>query len=100
MKQPLFDMEFFIIGETERTQNEIEHKIKQMGGRLADKVHANLAAVISNGNEINQVETVMEVAKRYGIHVVPEKFVDDVKDSDPVQLIITMDLSNWGQDVC
>lgn len=100
VKQPLFDMEFFILGETIKSQEDIEQKIQKMGGKLAKTIHENLAAVISNADEIKQMGTVMDVVKKYGIHVVPEEFIEEVKDNDPVALITMMDLSNWGMDVC
>lgn len=93
-------MEFVIIGETIKSKDEIENKIKQMGGKLIEHVHANVAAVISNPEEVTKMGQVMRDAKANGIHVVPETFIDDVKNIDPLELMVLCNLSDWGQDVC
>lgn len=99
VKQPLFGMEFMIVGETTKSKGEIEQKIKQMGGKLVEKIHENVAAIISNPEEVTKMGAIMEVAKTHGIHVVPETFIDDIKNIDPFELMTMCDLSNWGQDV-
>lgn len=93
-------MELMTVGETTKPKDEIEHKIKQMGGKLVDDVHSNVAAIISNLEEVTKMGVVMEDAKAYGIHVVPESFIDDIKSVDPFELMTMCDLGNWGQDVC
>lgn len=100
VKQPLFGMEFVIVGETLKSKDEIQNKIKQMGGKLIEAVHANVAAIISNANEVTKMEQAMRDAKSNGIHVVPETFIDDVKNIDPLELMVMCDLSDWGRDVC
>lgn len=92
-------MEFVIVGETVRPKDEIENKIKQMGGKLIENMHENVAAIISNPEEVSTMGPAMEEAKTKGIHVIPETFIDNVKHIDPIKLIVTMDLSNWGQNV-
>lgn len=99
VKQPLFDMEFMIVGETSRPKSEIENRIKQMGGKLCMQFHQTLSAIISNAEEITKMEPIMKDAKTYGIHIVPETFIDEVKNSDPLQLITKLDLSGWGKNV-
>lgn len=93
-------MELLIVGETTKSKNEIERKIKQMGGTVGEKIHENIAAIISNPEEVTKMGAVMEVAKTHGIHVVPEVFVDNIKNMDPVELMTMYDLGNWGHDVC
>ena len=99
MKQPLFDMEFMIVGETSKPKVEIENKIKQMGGKLCMEFHGSLTAIISNAAEVTKMGLTMTDAKTHGIHVVPETFVDEVKHSDPLQSIAKFDLGGWGENV-
>lgn len=93
-------MELMIVGETEKAKSEIERKINQMGGTIVEKIHENVAAIISNSGEVTKMEPIMEVAKAYGIHIVPEAFVDNIKNFDLMELMAMCDLGNWGQDVC
>lgn len=93
-------MEFMIVGETSKSKEQIENKIKQMGGNIAKEVHENLAAIISNPGEVVKMGPIMKNAQNYGIHVVPETFIDEVKKADPLQLFVMFDLGGWGQDVC
>ncbi|XP_055294999.1 poly [ADP-ribose] polymerase-like isoform X2 [Sitodiplosis mosellana] len=95
VKQPLFGMEFMIVS---KSKGEIENKIKHMGGNLVEEIHENLAAIISNPAEVSKMGPIMENAKTYGIHVVSGAFIDAIKNTDPLQLIVMYDLSGWGQD--
>lgn len=97
--QPLFNMEFFVFGETIQTHDEIEEKIKKMGGKLSDKIHSKLAAVISNVDELQKMGKEMIDAQAFGIQVISEQILDDVKMSDPIALITQNDLSKWGKNV-
>lgn len=100
MKQPLFGMELMIIGDTSTPKDELEHKIKQMGGMVVEKIHENIAVIISNPEEVTQMGPIMEMAKMHGIHVVPETFVVNTKNGDPFELMAMYDLSGWGRNVC
>lgn len=99
-KQPLFDMEFYLFGETRMPREEVEYKIRAMGGKIASKVHTHLAAVISNAKEVKEHNEVIKEAFMHRIQVIPDDFLDEVMDNDPVLLIVKKDLSNWGKDVC
>lgn len=92
-------MKFFIIGETKRPREEIEKKIRLMGGNVATEIEEDIAAVISNTEEIQQMSKDMEMAKTYHIRVVPEDFIDDIIDNSIDSLINQKDLSDWGQKV-
>lgn len=93
-------MDFMIVGDTVRPKDEIQNKIEQMGGKLLENMHGNVAAIISNVEEVSKLGPVMEEAKTNGIHVVPETFIDDVKNISPIELMVMCDLSGWGQNVC
>lgn len=55
-------MEFLIVDETKKRHEYIKEKIKQMGGKLAEEVHQNLAAIIWNADEVNKMGSAMQVA--------------------------------------
>lgn len=99
VKQPLFGMQFLIIGATKKSQADIIHKIRLMGGKMATKIHRELAAVISNSDEVNRAESDIKDAFLRRIQVVSEDFLDKVMDNDPIDVIVKSDLSKWGRDV-
>lgn len=92
-------MEFLIIGETKQLKNDIEHKIRLMGGKVVKIMHKDIAAVISNAAELQRIEGDIKSAAQLGIHVVSEEFLDDVIDNDPTKVIEENELSNWGRNV-
>lgn len=101
MKQPLFDMEMCIIGETKTPKKDIEKKIKAMGGKIVSQIHDGLAAVISTAKDVNRAydDDIRDAFMR-GIQVVPEEILDEViVCDDPIQLIIAQDMSKRGKDV-
>lgn len=92
-------MEFVIIGKTEKPKDEIKKIIQKMGGKLgSSKIHDKVAAIISNESEIERMGSRMSEAKELGIQVVPESFLDDVKDGNAVSFIISQSLCDWGTD--
>lgn len=98
-EQPLFDMEFVIIGETRMAREDIEYKIREMGGKIVSTVHENLTAVISNASEVNGCTEMIKKAFMHRIQVISDDFLDEVMDNDPIELIARKDLSEWGKDV-
>lgn len=92
-------MEFVIVGKMEKSKDELKKTIQRMGGKLGTTIHANVAAIISNQKEIKRFGARMEDAKKYGIQVVPEDFLDDVKNGGAVSFIISKSLCDWGTDV-
>lgn len=98
-KQPLFGMEFFIIGENKKPQIDIANQIQVLGGKIASRIHSRIAAIISNVNEVEKVGGPMTNAQLHGIQVVPEEFLDEVPNGDPCELIAEKNISKWGRDV-
>ena len=98
-KQPLFGMDFCIVGETNMPREDIENKIEAMGGKITTKVHAELAAVISNAEEMKNFSEMIKEAFMHRIQVVPDSFLNDVMNNDPIEVIVKNDLSEWGKDV-
>lgn len=98
-KQPLFGMDFMIIGEMKQSISEIEDKIRKMGGKIVAKFHTGIAAVISNEHEVNEATGNIRDAFIHRIQVIPERFLDDVMDNDPIEVIAKSDMGKWGKDV-
>lgn len=98
-KPPLYNMEFVIVGKTEKSKDEIKKIIQKMGGKLGTKIHEKVAAIISTEAEVNRLGYRMNEAKDLGIQVIPESFLEDVKSGNPVSFIISQSLCDWGTDV-
>lgn len=99
-KQPLFNMEFFIIGATNMPRNEIEYKIKAMGGQMASRIHSYLTAVISNAEEVENSTGLMRDTFIHRVQVVPDSFLDEVMDNDPIEVIVQRNLNKkWSKHV-
>lgn len=98
-KPPLYNMEFVIVGKTEKSKDDIKKIIQKMGGKLGTKIHDKVAAIISNEAEVELMSHRMQEAKEFGIQIVPEHFLDDVKAGNAVSFIISESLCDWGTDV-
>lgn len=92
-------MEFVIIGHTERTKDDIKKLIQRMGGKLGTKIHEKVAAIISTEDEVKRLGSRMREAKDFGIQVIPEDFLDDVKNGGAISYISSKSLCDWGTDV-
>jgi hypothetical protein len=49
--------------------------------------------------EVEKMNKKMEEVKRCDIQVLPEDFLDEVKDGDVMDLISRKNISSWGSDV-
>lgn len=79
---------------------EIKKKIRNLGGRVVNKIHDKLAAVISNQEEINKMGPLMAEAKACNIQIISEDFLAKMEDIDPFTYIVTRSLTDdWGGDV-
>lgn len=94
----MYSMEFVIVGKTKKSKDDIKNIIQKMGGKLGSKIHDKVAAIISNEAEVERMGGRMNEAKELGIQVVPEHFLDDVKDGNAVSFIISQSLCDWGTD--
>lgn len=71
-----------------------------MGGKVVSVIHEELAAVISNQQEVQRMGQQIKMAKQHSIPVVPEDFLTEVlKGTDPIFYIISESLCDWGGDV-
>lgn len=93
-------MEFIIVGSTKMPRADVKNKIEQLGGKIASRVHTHLAAVISNAEEVRDCTGMIKDAFMHRIQVIPDDFLDDVMENDPIEVIVKKDLSRWGKDVC
>lgn len=70
-----------------------------MGGKLGTKIHEKVAAIISTEDEVKRMSSRMREAKDFGIQVIPEDFLDDVKSGGAISYITSKSLCDWGTDV-
>lgn len=99
--RPLKNMQFVILGSTEKSKEVLKKEIALLGGAVTTKIHEDLAAVISNPKEIKKMNKKMEDAKVLDIQVVSEDFVEEAKDYTElaIALIKKKTISDWGGDV-
>lgn len=92
-------MLFVIVGKTEKSKDDIKTAIQRMGGKLGTSIHEGVTAIISTEDMVQKMGSRMQDAKKFGIQVVPEDFLDDVKNGGAVSYIISKTLCDWGTDV-
>ncbi|KAL0113855.1 hypothetical protein PUN28_011294 [Cardiocondyla obscurior] len=99
--RPLKNMQFVILGRTKKDKEELKKEILLLGGTVTTKLHQDLAAVISNQNEVEKMNKRMEDVKSYDIQVITEDFVEEAKEySDaPIMLLKKKTISSWGGDI-
>ncbi|XP_031626910.1 poly [ADP-ribose] polymerase-like [Contarinia nasturtii] len=97
-EHPLFNMEFVLMGNLKKSNQEIEKIIRKMGGTVVSVIHSKLAAVISNRIEIERMGFQMKEAKRLKIQVVSEDFLTAINTTDPILFIISESICDWGGD--
>lgn len=97
--KPLFKMDFAIVGLKE-SYKQIKNTIETMGGRVVTLfLGEKTAAVISKLEDVNKLDRdmlpMMQQAKKLGLQVVPESFLDAAKTADPFDLIRDLNISPW-----
>lgn len=96
-------MEFVLIGDFTKPSNEIERKIRKMGGKVGTSIHARVAAIISNADEVKKMDKQMDLACMYNIQVVSEDFLNEIEnpdtDTDPIAYMLCESICDWGGDV-
>lgn len=80
-------------------RKEIERIVNRLGGKIVNKIHGKLAAVISNQETLEKNSKIIQIAKSYNIQVVSENFLAEAQHSDPLWYIKNYSLSEWGSDV-
>lgn len=99
--RPLKNMQFIILGRTQKNKEDLKKEILLLGGTVATKIHQDLAAVISNQNEVEKMSKRMEDVKSYDIQVITEDFVEEAKEytDAPIMLLKKKTISSWGGDI-
>lgn len=97
-KPKLYNMEFLILGKLKRGREEIKKIITRAGGRVTTKLHEKLAAVIAPKNMVEEMTDKIEIAQTMNIQVIPEAFLDEFPNCDPIQYIQTQSICDWGGD--
>lgn len=72
-----------------------------MGGRVVNKIHNKLAAVISNKDEVDKMGSKMTEAKVANIQVISEDFflVAEQQTTNAFEYIAKHNLAEWGGNV-
>lgn len=92
-------MEFAIVGRLKVRQQEIEKKIRKLGGKVVSVIHDKLAAVIACQQDVQKMGFEMVQAKRYNIQVISADFLTEATTTDPMLYIISQSIADWGGDV-
>ncbi|XP_034943487.1 poly [ADP-ribose] polymerase [Chelonus insularis] len=97
---PLRGMQFVIAGRTSKNKDTLKKEIMQLGGTVVNKVHENLAAVISSEKSLEKGGKHFDDAEQMDIQVVTEDFIEEAKDfkDAPVSLITKKNIAGWGGD--
>lgn len=95
------NMQFVVLGRTQRDKEELKREILLLGGTVTTKIHQDLAAVISNQNEVDKMNKRMEEVKSHDIQVITEDFLDEAKEyaDAPIMLLKKKTISSWGGDI-
>ena len=99
LKPPLYNMEFVIIGQLEKSKDDIKALIQKLGGKVSTKIHEKTAAIISNEKEVKKMGSKMLEASDMKIQVVPTDFLNIVANGDAISFIASKSICDWGSDV-
>lgn len=99
--RPLKNMQFVILGRTQKDKEELKKEILLLGGTVTTKIHEELAAVISNQNELEKMNKRMEDVQACDIQVITEDFIEEAKEytDAPIMLLKKKTISSWGGDI-
>uniref|UniRef100_U5EZI1 Poly [ADP-ribose] polymerase n=1 Tax=Corethrella appendiculata TaxID=1370023 RepID=U5EZI1_9DIPT len=97
-KPPLYNMEFVLLGNTKTPKDELKARIIKMGGKVTTRLSEKVAAVISTPDEVEKMNKRMQEIKELEIQVVPEDFLDDVKNGGAFSFITSRAICDWGSD--
>lgn len=99
--RPLKNMQFVILGRTQKDKEELKKEILSLGGTVTTKIHEDLAAVISNQNELEKMNKRMEDVQSCDIQVITEDFIEEAKEytDAPIMLLKKKTISSWGGDI-
>ncbi|XP_014489527.1 PREDICTED: poly [ADP-ribose] polymerase [Dinoponera quadriceps] len=99
--RPLKNMQFVIVGRTEKDKEELKREILLLGGTVGTKIHNELAAVISIPKEVEKMNKRMQEVKSFDIQVITEDFVEEAKEytEAPIMLLKKKTISSWGSDI-
>ncbi|GAB1867984.1 Poly [ADP-ribose] polymerase [Camponotus japonicus] len=99
--RPLKNMQFVILGRTQKDKEELKKEILLLGGTVTTKIHEDLAAIISNQNELEKMNKRMEDVQACDIQVITEDFIEEAKEytDAPIMLLKKKTISSWGGDI-
>lgn len=99
--RPLRNMQFVILGRTEKDKDDLKREISLLGGSVVTKIHSELAAVISNRSEVEKMNKRMQEVQSCDIQVITEDFIEEAKEytDAPIMLLKNKTISDWGGNV-
>lgn len=99
-RPPLYNWKFALIGIKD-PDGTLKRKVADLGGVFQSSIDEKTTVVIATEKDVERMSQRMEKAKELGIHVVPVKFLDIVKE-DPTNattLINTKSICDWGTNI-
>lgn len=96
--RPLENFKIALVGDFEKSTEEITALVANLGGKVVNTVNSNVTCIISTQDEIDTKSKKIKSAEKHGVHVVSEKFLDDVKNGGAVLMMKQNLLSTWGGD--
>lgn len=99
-REPLYNMHVIAVGLS-TPKDELKRLITKLGGKLVMKFQKSIAFVISTKEEVEKMNSRMQEAKSFDIHVVGEDFLAAVEKCTPaetVEKIKSMSICSWGSD--
>ncbi|XP_074645175.1 poly [ADP-ribose] polymerase 1-like [Tubulanus polymorphus] len=96
--KPLYNLKFVLCGKFSKPSGELKKSIQDLGAKITSKVTKDIAAVISNKDEIAAMSTQIASAQKLDIQIVDEEFITAVVKGGCVELIKKHNISSWGAD--
>lgn len=95
---PLQNFKIALVGDLEKSTEEITATVADLGGQIVNRINSSLTCMISTQDEVEKKSKKIKSAEKHGVHVVSEKFLDDVKNGGAVLMMKQNLLSTWGGD--
>ncbi|XP_038210732.1 poly [ADP-ribose] polymerase-like isoform X2 [Zerene cesonia] len=102
---PLKNVQFFIYGLKAERKEAVKRRVLRLGGRAVPQLVPTVAAVLSAPDALAKPSTVLEKIEIGGIHVIDEKYLDEIESTPGIELIGALSLiekhnfADWAFDV-
>ncbi|CAG4937066.1 unnamed protein product [Colias eurytheme] len=102
---PLKNVQFYIHGLKAELKEAIKRRILRLGGLVTSQLVQTVAAVLSTPDALNKGSSVVEKIEIGGIHVIEEKYLDEIESTPSMEIIGALSLiekhniADWAFDV-